>query len=168
MPTARAHEQGADHDAGHHHGVPPDPTGAFGRYTDKRRRAPKRIHPTIRFPLPGWDTGPLLDTWDHVVRTGDVSARHRFFARVEAVARRAGRGGALDAWGEDPLLMAAAGALPPRAFTRGSPGRHVRVALRCAGAPIMALSPWASTMREVLRSTKEVPGKYLGSTREFS
>ncbi|MFJ2740586.1 hypothetical protein ACIO3O_13040 [Streptomyces sp. NPDC087440] len=58
-----------------------------------------------RFPLPGWETGPLLDAVEHVSRTGDATAQRRLFARVEAVARRAGHGGVLDAWGEDLLLM---------------------------------------------------------------
>ncbi|MFE7761275.1 hypothetical protein [Streptomyces sp. NPDC057438] len=58
-----------------------------------------------RFPLPGWDTGLLLDAVDRVSGTGDVSAQRRLFAQVEAVARRAGHGAVLDAWGEDLRLM---------------------------------------------------------------
>ncbi|MEV3908224.1 hypothetical protein [Streptomyces canus] len=58
-----------------------------------------------RFPLPGWETGMLLDAADHITGTGDVSTQRRLFARVEAVARRAGHGAVLDAWGEDVDLM---------------------------------------------------------------
>ncbi|CAM5242085.1 hypothetical protein GCM10010329_44650 [Streptomyces spiroverticillatus] len=58
-----------------------------------------------RFPLPGWETGPLLHAVDRISRTGDVPAQRRLFARVEAAARRAGHGAVLDAWGEDLLLM---------------------------------------------------------------
>ncbi|GHG28688.1 hypothetical protein ACFFSH_25555 [Streptomyces filamentosus] len=58
-----------------------------------------------RFPLPGWDTRPLLDAVDRVAATGDTSAQRRLFARVEAAARRAGHGEVLDAWGEDLRLM---------------------------------------------------------------
>ncbi|MFG2589619.1 hypothetical protein [Streptomyces sp. NPDC048438] len=58
-----------------------------------------------RFPLPGWEKDVLLDAVDRVSRTGDVSAQRRLFARVEAVARRAGHGAVLDAWGEDLHLM---------------------------------------------------------------
>ncbi len=58
-----------------------------------------------RFPLPGWDTGTLLDAADRVSRTGDVSTQRHLFAHVEAVARRAGHGAVLDAWGEDLHLM---------------------------------------------------------------
>ncbi|MCO6716866.1 hypothetical protein KQH23_31045, partial [Streptomyces sp. CHB19.2] len=32
-----------------------------------------------RFPLPGWDTGPLLDAVDGISATGDVSAQRRLF-----------------------------------------------------------------------------------------
>ncbi|WND37776.1 hypothetical protein RI578_27375 [Streptomyces sp. BB1-1-1] len=58
-----------------------------------------------RFPLPGWETGPLLDAADRVSATGDVSVQRRLFTRVEAVARAAGQGAVLDAWGEDLDLM---------------------------------------------------------------
>ncbi|MPY53724.1 hypothetical protein [Streptomyces acidicola] len=58
-----------------------------------------------RFPLPGWDTGMLLDAADRISGTGDVSTQRRVFAQVEAVARRAGHGAVLDAWGEDLDLM---------------------------------------------------------------
>ncbi|MFF7209837.1 hypothetical protein ACFZAU_04765 [Streptomyces sp. NPDC008238] len=58
-----------------------------------------------QYPLPGWDTGVLLDAVDRVSATGDVSAQRRLFARVEAVARAAGHGEVLDARGEDLGLM---------------------------------------------------------------
>lgn len=58
-----------------------------------------------RYPLPGWDTGTLLDIVDRVSGTGDVALQRSLFARVEAVARRAGHGAVLDAWGEDLDLM---------------------------------------------------------------
>ncbi|MES5820535.1 hypothetical protein [Streptomyces sp. RG80] len=58
-----------------------------------------------RHPLPGWDTGLLLDTVDRVARTGDVAEQRRLFARVEKVARRAGHGAVLDDWGADLGLM---------------------------------------------------------------
>lgn len=58
-----------------------------------------------RFPLPGWDTGMLLDAAARVSGTGDVSTQRRLFAQVEAAARRAGHGAVLDAWGEDLDLM---------------------------------------------------------------
>ncbi|MFI5794779.1 hypothetical protein [Streptomyces sp. NPDC051677] len=58
-----------------------------------------------RFPLPGWDTGVLLDATDRVSGTGDVSTQRHLFAQVEAVARQAGHGAVLDAWGEDLDLM---------------------------------------------------------------
>ncbi|WP_089102489.1 hypothetical protein [Streptomyces hyaluromycini] len=58
-----------------------------------------------RFPLPGWDTGMLLDAADRISATGDVSTQRRLFAHVEAAARRAGHGAVLDAWGEDLDLM---------------------------------------------------------------
>lgn len=58
-----------------------------------------------RLPLPGWDTGLVLDAVDRISATGDVAAQRRLFARVEAVARRAGHGAVLDAWGEDLVLM---------------------------------------------------------------
>ncbi|MBA2813861.1 hypothetical protein E0500_042785 [Streptomyces sp. KM273126] len=58
-----------------------------------------------RFPLPGWDTAMLLDAADRISGTADVSTQRRLFAQVEAVARRAGHGTVLDAWGEDLDLM---------------------------------------------------------------
>jgi hypothetical protein len=58
-----------------------------------------------RFPLPGWDTGMLLDAADRISGMGDVSTQRRLFAQVEAVARQAGHGAVLDAWGEDLDLM---------------------------------------------------------------
>ncbi|MFD3925509.1 hypothetical protein [Streptomyces sp. NPDC058614] len=58
-----------------------------------------------RFPLPGWDTGMLLDSVDRISGTGDVSTQRRLFAQVEAVVRQAGHGAVLDAWGEDLDLM---------------------------------------------------------------
>jgi len=58
-----------------------------------------------RFPLSGWDSGLLLDAVDRIAGTGDVSAQRRLFAQVETVARRAGHGAVLDAWGEDLDLM---------------------------------------------------------------
>ncbi|MBB5107360.1 hypothetical protein FHS40_006477 [Streptomyces spectabilis] len=58
-----------------------------------------------RFPLPGWDTGLLLDAADHISGAGDVTTQRRLFAQVEAAARRAGHGPVLDAWGEDLYLM---------------------------------------------------------------
>ncbi|MFI1444217.1 hypothetical protein [Streptomyces fructofermentans] len=58
-----------------------------------------------RFPLPGWDTGMLLDAADRISGSGDVATQRRLFARVEAVARRAGHAAVLDAWGEDLDLM---------------------------------------------------------------
>ncbi|MER5643578.1 hypothetical protein [Streptosporangium sp. NPDC002524] len=58
-----------------------------------------------RYPLPGWDTGALLDAVDRVSGTGDVPLQRSLFAQVEAAARRAGHGAVLDAWGEDLDLM---------------------------------------------------------------
>lgn len=58
-----------------------------------------------RFPLPGWDTPMLLDAADRISGTGAVSTQRRLFAQAEAVARRAGHGAVLDAWGEDLDLM---------------------------------------------------------------
>ncbi|MFB8025471.1 MULTISPECIES: hypothetical protein [unclassified Streptomyces] len=58
-----------------------------------------------RFPLPGWDTGMLLDAVDRIARTGDVPTQRRLFTRVETAARQAGHGVVLDAWGEDLDLM---------------------------------------------------------------
>jgi hypothetical protein len=58
-----------------------------------------------RYPLPGWDTAPLLDTVDRIARTGDVTEQRRLFAQVEAAAREAGHGAVLDAWGADLDLM---------------------------------------------------------------
>ncbi|MFF7445453.1 MULTISPECIES: hypothetical protein [unclassified Streptomyces] len=58
-----------------------------------------------RYPLPGWDTGPLLRAVDDICRTGDVPAQRSLFARVEAAARQAGLGAVLDDWGADLDLM---------------------------------------------------------------
>ncbi|WP_327721338.1 hypothetical protein OG381_42720 [Streptomyces sp. NBC_00490] len=58
-----------------------------------------------RRPLPGWDTGPLLDAVDRVARTGDAALQRRLFTRVESAARQAGHGAVLDAWGADLDLM---------------------------------------------------------------
>ncbi|MCF3132474.1 hypothetical protein [Streptomyces olivochromogenes] len=58
-----------------------------------------------RFPLPDWDTAMLLDVADRISRTGDVSTQRGLFAQVETVARQAGHGAVLDAWGEDLDLM---------------------------------------------------------------
>lgn len=58
-----------------------------------------------RRPLPGWDTGPLLDAVDHITRTGDMTLQRRLFTRVESAARQAGHGAVLDAWGADLDLM---------------------------------------------------------------
>ncbi|AWS47547.1 hypothetical protein [Streptosporangium sp. 'caverna'] len=58
-----------------------------------------------RCPLPGWDTGMLLEAANRISGTGDVSLQRRLFAQVEAAARRAGHGAVLDAWGEDLDLM---------------------------------------------------------------
>ncbi len=58
-----------------------------------------------RFPLPGWDTGVLLATIGRIAGTGDPDTQRRLFAQVEAVARDAGHGAVLDAWGEDLRLM---------------------------------------------------------------
>ncbi|MEU7895535.1 hypothetical protein AB0B45_22095 [Nonomuraea sp. NPDC049152] len=58
-----------------------------------------------RYPLPGWDTGMLLDAAHRISGTGDVSLQRRIFAHVEAAVRRAGHGAVLDPWGEDLDLM---------------------------------------------------------------
>jgi hypothetical protein len=58
-----------------------------------------------RFPLPGWDTGVLLATIGRIAGSGDPDTQRRLFAEVEAVARDAGHGATLDAWGEDLRLM---------------------------------------------------------------
>ncbi|MFH8839327.1 hypothetical protein [Streptomyces sp. NPDC017868] len=58
-----------------------------------------------RYPLPGWDTGMLLEAVDRISGSGDASAQRRLFARVETAARRHGHGAVLDAWGEDLELM---------------------------------------------------------------
>jgi hypothetical protein len=58
-----------------------------------------------RFPLPGWDTAVLLDAVGRITATGDAHLQRQLFARVEAVARDAGHGPVLDAWGEDLSLM---------------------------------------------------------------
>lgn len=57
------------------------------------------------YPLPGWDTGPLLETLDRISATGEVSLQRSLFARVETAARRAGHSAVLNAWGEDLNLM---------------------------------------------------------------
>lgn len=44
-----------------------------------------------RFPLPGWNTGTLLNAADRISGSGDASTQRGLFAHVEAVARRAGR-----------------------------------------------------------------------------
>ncbi|MFF7260224.1 hypothetical protein ACFZCL_08025 [Streptomyces sp. NPDC008159] len=58
-----------------------------------------------RHPLPGWETAVLLDAVGRIAATGAVAPQQRLFARVEAVAREAGLGDVLDAWGEDLALM---------------------------------------------------------------
>ncbi|GAA3483953.1 hypothetical protein [Streptomyces yanii] len=58
-----------------------------------------------RYPLPGWDTAPLLETLDRISATGGVSLQRSLFARIEAAARHTGHGAVLDAWGEDLKLM---------------------------------------------------------------
>ncbi|MFE7834683.1 hypothetical protein ACFU53_00970 [Streptomyces sp. NPDC057474] len=58
-----------------------------------------------RFPLPDWDTDTLLDAVNCISGTGDISSQRHLFAQVEAVARRAGHGRVLDAWGADLHLM---------------------------------------------------------------
>jgi hypothetical protein len=58
-----------------------------------------------RHPLPGWHTDALLRAVDHISATGDVSLQRHLFTLVETVAREAGLGEVLDAWGEDLDLM---------------------------------------------------------------
>lgn len=58
-----------------------------------------------RYPLPGWETATLLDVVGRISATGDASLQRSLFAQVEAVARQAGNGAVLDAWGEDLDLM---------------------------------------------------------------
>ncbi|MEV0320192.1 hypothetical protein ACIBKX_24925 [Streptomyces sp. NPDC050658] len=58
-----------------------------------------------RFPLPGWETGPLLDKIGRIAGTGDVDVQRGLFSQVEAAAREGGHDPTLDAWGEDLLLM---------------------------------------------------------------
>ncbi|TDC27455.1 hypothetical protein E1265_01890 [Streptomyces sp. 8K308] len=58
-----------------------------------------------RFPLPGWDAGPLLAAIGRIAVTGDVDEQRRLFARVEPEARAAGHGATLDAWGDDLRVM---------------------------------------------------------------
>lgn len=58
-----------------------------------------------RYPLPGWDTGVLLHAVGRISAAGDVSLQRRMFARVEQVARDAGHGEVLDAWGDGLDLM---------------------------------------------------------------
>ncbi|PZG11555.1 hypothetical protein [Nonomuraea aridisoli] len=62
-----------------------------------------------RRPLPGWDTRALLDTVERIATTAEVPLQRALFAQVEPVARRAGHGAVLDAWGDDLHLMR-----PPR------------------------------------------------------
>ncbi|MGW0706097.1 hypothetical protein ACWD4G_09055 [Streptomyces sp. NPDC002643] len=66
-----------------------------------------------RVPLPGWETEQLLETIGQIVGTGDTAFQRRLFTRVETVARQAGHGPTLDAWGEDLHLMR----IPPRVHT---------------------------------------------------
>lgn len=47
----------------------------------------------------------LLDCLDRISGTGDVPNRRRLFARTETLARSAGHGAVLDAWGQDLHLM---------------------------------------------------------------
>ncbi|MFI8194511.1 hypothetical protein ACIF8T_38340 [Streptomyces sp. NPDC085946] len=58
-----------------------------------------------RHPLPDWDTDVLLHAVDRISATGDPSLQRYLFTRVETVARQAGHGEVLDAWGEDLDLM---------------------------------------------------------------
>ncbi|WP_327090769.1 hypothetical protein OIE66_09145 [Nonomuraea sp. NBC_01738] len=58
-----------------------------------------------RYPLPGWDTGPLLAVVDRISRTGDGHLQRQLFAQVEIAVRQAGHGAVLDAWGVDLDLM---------------------------------------------------------------
>jgi hypothetical protein len=58
-----------------------------------------------RHPLPGWDTDVLLRAVDRISATGDVSQQRHLFVLVERVAREAGHGAVLDAWGDDLDLM---------------------------------------------------------------
>jgi hypothetical protein len=58
-----------------------------------------------RYPLPGWDTGDLLDSIDRITRTDDANLQRHLFAQVEAAARRTGLSEVLDAWGKDLELM---------------------------------------------------------------
>ncbi|MFD5317637.1 hypothetical protein [Streptomyces sp. NPDC127098] len=66
-----------------------------------------------RYPLPGWHTEALLATIGRIAATGDVDRQRRLFTRVETVARGAGHGPTLDAWGDDlPLMRPAADDAP--------------------------------------------------------
>ena len=68
-----------------------------------------------RYPLPGWETGGLLEAVGRISATGDAAVQRHLFARVEACVRRAGHGEVLDAWGEDLALMrGGAGPSPSR------------------------------------------------------
>ncbi|EPD66803.1 hypothetical protein [Streptomyces sp. HGB0020] len=58
-----------------------------------------------RYPLPGWDTGMLLRAVGRISATGEVPLQRALFSRVETVARDAGHGEVLDAWGEDLDLL---------------------------------------------------------------
>ena len=66
-----------------------------------------------RYPLPGWETGALLEAIGRISATGDVAAQQVLFSRVEACVRRAGHGEVLDAWGEDLALMRGGGGPSP-------------------------------------------------------
>lgn len=58
-----------------------------------------------RYPLPGWDTGVLLRAVDRISATGGAALQRHLFALVETVAREAGHGEVLDAWGGGLDLM---------------------------------------------------------------
>ncbi|OIJ63736.1 hypothetical protein [Streptomyces mangrovisoli] len=58
-----------------------------------------------RYPLPGWDARSLLRSVDRITATGDVLLQRHLFSLAETVARRAGHGDVLDAWGDDLNLM---------------------------------------------------------------
>ncbi|MFJ9006149.1 hypothetical protein [Streptomyces canus] len=71
-----------------------------------------------RFRLPGWKTEALLDAVGHIAATGAVGLQQRLFSRIEEVARRAGHGPMLDAWGDGLQLMRP---LEPGSGTAASP-----------------------------------------------
>ncbi|WAZ19262.1 hypothetical protein STRCI_000298 [Streptomyces cinnabarinus] len=58
-----------------------------------------------RFPLPGWETDPLLNKIARITSTSDAPLQQSLFTQVETAARESGHGPTLDAWGEDLLLM---------------------------------------------------------------